>query len=68
MITTLKELKANYPGLITTSGNTYYIDGMGWYRQKKTIFGLETYTKHRDESWGSTSFEELVKYIKQIHG
>lgn len=68
MITTLRELKKLYPGKITTSGNNYYIDGLGWYKQKNTFFGLETSTKCNDGSWTRTSFDELVKYMKQIYG
>lgn len=68
MITTLKELKKKYPGLVTTSGNTYHIDGLGWFYQKNTFFGLETYTKDWDDTWIRTSFEELANWMNQIYG
>ena len=68
MITTLKELKKLYPGLITTSGNNYLIDGLGWFKQRRTYFGLETYTKDYDDSWTRTSFEDLANWMKQIYG
>lgn len=68
MITTLKELKKRYPELITTSGCLYYIDGLGWYKQRKTYFGLETSEKRMDDTWTRINFEELVKYIEQLHG
>ena len=66
-ITTLKELKKEFPELISTSGNNYRIDGLGWFKQKNTFFGLETYTKDWDGHWISTSFEELAKFMFQVY-
>lgn len=67
-MTTLKELKAKYPGLITTSGNTYNIDGLGIFKQKNTVFGIMTYTKDWDDSWIRTDFNELAYWMNQIYG
>lgn len=67
MITTLKELKREFPERITTSGNTYYIDGQGWYRQSKDAFGLWTWRKTSEGSWTSTSFEKLVEHMYQLY-
>lgn len=66
-MTTLKELKKEFPELITTSGNTYYIDGLGWFKQRRDAFGLWTSTKDWDGSWTRTSFDGLVKYMYQIY-
>ena len=69
MIKTLKELKILYPGVITTSGNVYHIDGLGDFKQRrKGYLGLATYTKDYDDSWIRTDFTELVNYMKQIYG
>ena len=65
-MTTLKELKQKYPEHIKTSGNLYYIDGMGWYRQQKSIFGIETLTHNWNNEWTSVSFDELVGYVEQL--
>ena len=67
MIETLKELKKLYPGLITTSGNTYYIDGFGWYKQRNTFFGLETCEKGWDDTWHPVNFEKIVKEFENLH-
>lgn len=60
---TLKELKKEFPDLITTSGNNYKIDGLGWFKQRKTIFGIETYTKDFDDTWIRTDFSEIEKFL-----
>jgi len=65
---TLKELRKAYPQAITTSGNIYYIDGLGWYRQRNTPFGLETSYKDFNDNWSRTSFEKLVEEVEQWHG
>ena len=64
----LKELKQEFPELITTSGANYYIEGLGWYRQKTGFFGLETSTKDDQGHWHSCDFTELVNYMYQLHG
>ena len=65
---TLKELKKLYPELISTSGNIYLIDGMGWYKQRNTAFGLETYCKDWEGNWTRVSFEDECDYFIQLHG
>ena len=65
---TLKELKKAYPHVITTSGNNYYIDGLGWYKQRFTVFGIETYRKNFDNEWTATSFNKLVEEVEQFYG
>lgn len=64
---TLKQIKKEFPERVTTSGNNYYIDGMGWYKQKKTYFGLETSKKNTDGSWTGINIEKLYSYMKQIY-
>ena len=66
-ISTLKELRKEYPELIKTSGATYHIEGMGWYKQRTTPFGTETYYKDWNDDWTRTNFDDLVKYVRQIH-
>lgn len=66
-MTTLKELKKEFKEAITTSGNNYYIDGLGWFKQRKTAFGLETYTKDQDDNWRRTSFKEIENYLNKIY-
>lgn len=63
---TLKELRQKYPEHIKTSGNLYYIDGMGWYRQQKSMFGIETFTKNWKDEWTGVSFDKLVEYVAQL--
>ena len=67
MITTLKDLKKAFPGLITTSGRIYHIDGLGDFYQKERFGGLETYTRDFDDVWISTSFEDLVNWMIQAY-
>lgn len=67
MIHTLKELKKEYPDLITTSGNNYYIDGLGWFKQRKTAFGVETYTKDYNDEWIRTDFNDLAGWLKRMY-
>lgn len=66
-MTTLKELKKEFSEQISTSGSIYYIDGQGWYKQRKTAFGIETYTRNRDGEWTAVSFEELVKDMYNLY-
>lgn len=62
-MTTLKELKKEFPELVSTSGNNYLIDGLGWFKQRKTAFGVETYTKDFDDEWVRTSFSDIEKFM-----
>ena len=64
---TLKELKKVYPERIKTSGSIYYIDGQGWYRQKKTFFGVETSTRDSQGNWTRVNFENLVATMEQLY-
>ena len=64
----LKELKQEFPELITTSGNNYFIDGLGWYKQKDGFFGLETSTRDDQGHWHSCNFTELVNMVYTLHG
>lgn len=66
-MTTLKELKARYPQKITTSGCVYHIEGFGQYKQKNTIFGLETYCKNFNDEWRRIDFQKELSYIEQIY-
>lgn len=67
MITTLKELKAKYPGLVTTSGRIYNIDGLGWFYQKTRFGAIETFTKDFDDTWIRTDFSEIVGFMEKMY-
>lgn len=62
---TLKELKKALPDKVRTSGNNYYIEGFGWYKQRRTAFGMMTYCK-LDDNWGRISFDKLINELKQV--
>lgn len=66
-MTTLKELKAKYPQNITTSGCVYHIDGFGQYKQRNTIFGLETYRKNWNDEWSRIDFQKELNQIEHIY-
>lgn len=63
----LRELKKEFPELITTKGNNYYIDGLGWFKQIKNIFGVNTYTKDIDDNWIRTDFKEIEKTLFSVY-
>lgn len=69
-ITTLNELKAQYPQYVSNSGRVYTVDGYGKFYQKNTAFGLETYIEVTDafgESYYSrTSFDLILEYVKTM--
>lgn len=65
-IKTLKELKADFPDKVKTKGNIYHIEGFGQFRQRETVFGIETFWKNDNDEWSRTNFESLVKDMRRI--
>lgn len=57
----LKDLKKMYPDLVKTSGATYYIEGLGWYKERTDAFGTTLYNKDWNDEWTRTTFDTLMK-------
>lgn len=68
LVTNLKQLKTEFPNLVTTRGPIYDIQGMGRFRQHTDSFGTEVLEEDYEGHWHAINFEKLVKNIYNVHG